>query len=118
MTFSELMTKPDLDEQGEVWLRVMELAAELDLLEGYKRQTILEAFLEATLDLAKLRPDEEIIQPMNDVRRFYLYASEVTNRRFDKLRSYSQQWATEKRYGDSIMEYRRVRNWTTKKGAN
>ncbi|MCB0539857.1 MAG: hypothetical protein KDE33_20240 [Bacteroidetes bacterium] len=110
-SFSELMTKPDEEEQADVWFRLMDLAKELEDEHGYSRQTILEGLLEGILDLAMKRYDQRLFQKMNDIRRFYLYASEVTKRRYDTFPNYADQRFVEEKFGKDMPFIRDAKNF-------
>jgi hypothetical protein len=110
-SYSELMTKTDQEEQDKVWEGVMQLAIMYEDDFGFSRDTVLEALLDATLDLAMKRPDERLMRHMNDVRRFYLYASELTKRHFDTYPTHIAQEEAEKIYGKDLMYLRDSKNF-------
>lgn len=110
-SFSELMRKPDKEQQDMVWEGIMKLAIMYEDEFGFSRNTVLEGLLDATLDLAEKRPDERLMRHMNDVRRFFLYASELTKRRFDTYPSHLAQEEAEKKYGKDLLFLRDSKNF-------
>jgi hypothetical protein len=110
-TFSELMEKPDLFEQDEVWVKVMEVAKFFEEEKGFSRQTVFEATLDAALGLAMKRPDQQLMQHMNDTRRMYMHAAEVATRRFDQFACYSTQREAERMYGKDLLYLRNAKNF-------
>lgn len=110
-SFSDIMKKPDEDQITHAWSELMRLAKKLEDEYGYARDTVLDGFLAGTLDLARKRADERYFRSMNDVRRFYLYASEETKRKFDRLPNYREQREIEDLHGKDMLYYRDAKNF-------
>lgn len=106
MTFSQLMARPDEQEQADIWCFVMESAKMFEEEKGYSRQTICEGLLRATLDLVHKREDERYFQKPNNARRFYLWASDFTRQKLNSFISYREQWSMEKTYGKDALSAR------------
>src|SRR5690606_34019990 len=105
------MNNPNEAEIFQIWVEVMELAKKYEDECGYPRDVLLQGLLQGTLDLARKREDQSFFQSFNDTRRFYLLASQETQRRFDQFIDYKGQREAEKMYGKDMLYLRNAKNF-------
>ncbi|GEM_PF-5250229 len=117
-TFTDIMKKPDATEQAELWGFVMAMAQEFEDEHGYSRKTVCEGILRAVMDLIIRREDEQFFQKTNDVRHFYLWASDFTKRKFDTYTSYEEQREEESDFGKDNLGLRDAKNFGWKDEEN
>lgn len=106
LTFTDLITKPDQEEQAMARYFLQELSRSLEEENELSRTTVFEGFLEGLISLAIRRDDERYFQKLNETRRMLLIAKQRINHAFESLPTYSEQKAYEKKFGSNDLNSR------------